>query len=77
MAIRLSGLNERNAFNFQTRAVRTLYDALSEENVNGSRIVGTPGENLPSIQFRRPTNLGHGLHRPNFPPTCAGWSNKP
>jgi len=57
----LSGLNERNAFNFQTRAVRTLYDALSEEQRGRSRIVGTPGEMLPSIQFRRSDQPRPGL----------------
>jgi len=73
----LSGLNERNAFNFQTRAVRTLYDALSEEQRQRSRIVGTPGENLPSIQFRahRPTSARIGIVRTFRRRAPAGRTN--
>jgi hypothetical protein len=64
----LSGLNERNAFNFQTRAVRTLYDALSEEQKRQSRVVGSPGEQLASIQFRRPGQARPGLAAADLSP---------
>ncbi len=57
----LSGNNPRNAFQFQTQAVRGVYDALSVEQRRQARVVGRPGEGRPSIEFRAPGQARPGL----------------
>src|SRR5207237_7540207 len=46
------GYSERNIFYYQTRAVRGLFDALSGAQQQRAVLNGTPGELLPSVQFR-------------------------
>jgi Protein of unknown function (DUF3500) len=46
------GYSERNIFNYQTRAVRGLFDALSGAQQTRALLNGSPGELLPSVQFR-------------------------
>jgi hypothetical protein len=46
------GYSERNIFNYQTRCVRGLFDALSGAQQQRAVLNGTPGELLPSVQFR-------------------------
>jgi len=49
------GYSQRNCFNYQTRSVRTLFDALNgAQQTRALRNVGQnePGELLPSVQFR-------------------------
>jgi hypothetical protein len=46
------GYSQRNIFNYQTRSVRALYDALNGNQQQRAVINGTPGELLPSVQFR-------------------------
>jgi hypothetical protein len=57
----LLGFNPRNAFNFQTRAVQTLYQNLSEDQRRRALIVGSGPENLPSVQFRPAGQARPGL----------------
>jgi hypothetical protein len=48
------GHSQRNVFNYQTRAVSTVFEALSEAQRRRAVLVGsTPGEGVRSIQFRR------------------------
>jgi len=47
------GYSQRNIFYYQTQAVRSVYDALNEEQRNRAVVTGTPGELLPSVRFRR------------------------
>jgi hypothetical protein len=56
-----SGNNERNVFNFQTRSVRSVYDALSEQQRRRAVVTGTPGEGARSVEFRRAGEARPGL----------------
>jgi len=48
------GHSARNVFNFQTRAVNTVFEALTEAQRRTAVItMGRPGEGAPSIAFRR------------------------
>jgi hypothetical protein len=49
------GYSQRNVFYHQTRAVLSVFDALTEQQRNQAIVVGTPGELEPSIRFR-PSN---------------------
>lgn len=57
----ISGNNERNVFHFQTRSVRSIYDALSEQQRRSAVVTGTPGEGARSIEFRRVGQARPGL----------------
>jgi hypothetical protein len=46
------GYSQRNVFNYQTRSVLSVYDALNEAQRRQAIVVGTPGELAPSIRFR-------------------------
>src|SRR5205085_10001924 len=46
------GYSERNIFFYQTRTVRGLFEALSGAQQQRAVLTGTPGELLPSVQFR-------------------------
>jgi hypothetical protein len=46
------GYSERNIFNYQTRSVMSLYDALTAQQRQMAVVVGTPGEGADSIRFR-------------------------
>jgi hypothetical protein len=46
------GYSERNIFYYQTRAVLSVYDALTEAQRRAAVVVGTPGEHAPSVRFR-------------------------
>lgn len=55
------GHSARNVFNFQTRAVNTVYDALSAEQRRRAVItMGRPGEGVASVAFRRQGYPGIG-----------------
>lgn len=56
-----SGNNERNVFHFQTRGVRSIYDALSTEQRGRAVVRGTPGEGHRSIEFRAANQPRPGL----------------
>jgi hypothetical protein len=50
----VNGHSPRNVFHFQTRAVNTVFDSLSETQRRTAVITrGRPGEGAPSIRFRR------------------------
>jgi hypothetical protein len=46
------GYSQRNIFYYQTRAVRSLFDALTGDQQTRAVRNGSPGELLPSVQFR-------------------------
>jgi hypothetical protein len=56
------GYSQRNIFNYQTRSVMSLFDALSAQQRARAVVVGTPGEGAPSIRFRQA-----GQPRPGIP----------
>src|SRR5262249_11106761 len=47
------GYSQRNIFYYQTRAVLSVFDALTERQRQQAIVVGTPGEHAPSVRFRR------------------------
>jgi hypothetical protein len=52
------GYSQRNIFFYQTRSVRGLYDALTGQQQQRAVLGGTPGELLPSVQFRDQSHPG-------------------
>ncbi len=48
-----NGYSERNVFNYQTRSVLSVYQALSEEQRKKAVVTGSPGEGAPSIKFKQ------------------------
>ena len=47
-----NGYSDRNIFNYQTKSVVSVYDALSEKQRKVAVVPGTPGEGAPSVKFR-------------------------
>ncbi len=47
------GYSDENIFYYQTKAVRAVYDALSEKQRAAASIDGTPGELMKSVEFRK------------------------
>jgi hypothetical protein len=47
------GHSARNVFNFQTRAVQSVYDTLSEEQRRRAIMQNSPGDGLRTVTFRR------------------------
>jgi hypothetical protein len=56
-----NGYSERNIFNYQTKSVLSVFDALSEKQRKVAVITGTPGELYPSVRFREATQPKPGL----------------
>ncbi|MCI0463372.1 MAG: DUF3500 domain-containing protein [Gemmataceae bacterium] len=46
------GYSARNCFNYQTRSVLSVFEALNEQQRRQAVVVGSPGELEPSIRFR-------------------------
>lgn len=46
------GLSARNIFNYQTRSVQSVFDALNENQRRSAIVTGSPGEGPNSIRFR-------------------------
>jgi hypothetical protein len=59
-----NGYSRRNIFNYQTRSVLSVFDALSEKQRKVAVVKGTPGEHAPSVRFRpareRKPGISHG-----------------
>ena len=47
-----NGYSNRNVFNYQTRAVLSVFDALSEKQRKVAIVPGSPGEQARSVRFR-------------------------
>ncbi len=47
-----NGYSDRNIFYYQTKAVLSVFDALSEKQRKVAVVTGTPGEHAPSVRFR-------------------------
>jgi hypothetical protein len=48
----VDGMSQRNVFNYQTRSVRSVFDALTNAQRQQALVQGTPGELAQSIRFR-------------------------
>jgi hypothetical protein len=57
----VDGYSVRNVFNFQTRSVATVYEALNQEQRRLAVLTGTPGENYQSVRFRASGQAMPGL----------------
>ena len=47
-----NGYSDRNVFNYQTKSVLSVYDALSETQRKAAVVAGSPGEQEASVRFR-------------------------
>jgi len=48
-----NGYSDRNCFNYQTKSVLSVFDALNETQRKKAVVAGTPGEQAPSVRFRK------------------------
>lgn len=55
------GYSPRNIFNYQTRAVLNVFDALTEAQRRQAVVSGNPGEHEPSVRFRAAGQAVPGL----------------
>jgi hypothetical protein len=56
-----NGYDARNVFNYQTKSVLSVYDALSPEQRQMAEVKGSPGEQEPSVQFKRGMQTRPGI----------------
>jgi hypothetical protein len=49
----INGYSDRNVFNFQTKSVLSVFDALGDDQRKKAIVSGTPGEQAPSVKIRR------------------------
>jgi hypothetical protein len=55
------GYSQRNCFYYQTQAVKSVFDALNENQRRQAVVDGTPGEHEPSVRFRPRTAPRPGI----------------
>jgi hypothetical protein len=51
-----NGYSDRNVFYFQTKSVLEVYKALDAKQRDKATVTGTPGEQAPSVRFRKPAD---------------------
>jgi hypothetical protein len=56
-----SGYSDKNVFFYQTQRVLSVFDALDEKQRKAAVVVGSPGEQAPSVQFRAADKPKPGL----------------
>jgi hypothetical protein len=56
-----NGYNDRNVFFFQTKSVLEVYKALDAKQREKATITGTPGEQAPSVRFRKAADPKPGV----------------
>ncbi|MBX9583991.1 MAG: DUF3500 domain-containing protein [Gemmataceae bacterium] len=56
-----NGYSDKNVFAYQTKSVRTLFDALDAKQRKAAVLTGSPGEQAASVQFRKPSEATPGL----------------
>ncbi len=56
-----NGYDQRNVFNYQTRSVMSVYDALSETQRKMAVVKGSPGEQAPSVRFKNGVQTRPGI----------------
>jgi hypothetical protein len=62
------GYSPRNLFFYQTRAVLSVFEALSERQRQQAVISGSPGENEPSVRFRPAGQTRPGINSGDLSP---------
>jgi hypothetical protein len=56
-----NGYSDKNVFNFQTKAVLSVFDALDEKQRKAAIVPGSPGEQAGSLKFKLPPEKNPGL----------------
>jgi hypothetical protein len=56
-----NGYSDKNVFYYQTKSVLSVFDALDEKQRKAAVVVGSPGEQAPSVQFRGADQRKPGL----------------
>jgi hypothetical protein len=56
-----NGYSDKNVFNFQTRSVLSVFDALDEGQRKKAIVPGSPGEQIGSLKFKKPPEKNPGL----------------
>ena len=56
-----NGYSDKNVFAYQTKSVRTLFDALDPKQRTAAVLTGSPGELAPSVKFRKAAEARPGL----------------
>jgi len=56
-----NGYSDRNVFNYQTKGVLSVYDSLSATQRQMAEVKGSPGEQEPSVQFKRGIQTRPGI----------------
>lgn len=56
-----NGYSDKNVFAYQTKSVRTLFDALDAKQRGAAVLSGSPGEQAASVKFRTPPDTPPGL----------------
>jgi hypothetical protein len=56
-----NGYSDRNVFNYQTKSVLSVFDALSEDQRTKAVVKGNPGEGLGSVKFRSADQAKPGI----------------
>lgn len=56
-----NGYSDKNIFNFQTRSVLSVFDALDEGQRKQAIVPGSPGEQIGSLKFKRPPEKNPGI----------------
>jgi Protein of unknown function (DUF3500) len=56
-----NGYSDRNVFNYQTKSVLSVWDALSEKQRQQAEVKGSPGEQEPSVRFRKKSDPKPGI----------------
>lgn len=56
-----NGYSDKNIFNYQTKGVLSVYDALNEDQRKQAVVTGSPGENEESVRFRAPDKMKPGV----------------
>lgn len=56
-----NGYSDKNCFNYQTKAVLSVYEALDEKQRKQAVVAGSPGEHAPSIRFKKADEAKPGI----------------
>src|SRR5690606_30239103 len=56
-----NGYSKNNVFNYQTRSVLSVFDALDEKQRQQAIVPGTPGEREPSLKYKKPPEKNPGI----------------
>jgi hypothetical protein len=56
-----NGYSDKNVFNFQTKRVLSVFDALNEDQRKKAIVAGSPGEQAGSLKYKKPPEKNPGL----------------